>query len=222
MRTIDAATLTSLQSRIGVVAHLLVWIAAKNRATGVTQTIGFTTQAQDTTHVIDGSSRLYLGAGTMLGVEPVVAEAGVTVRMQTIRLSGISAEVAQALRGYDARLAPLWLHRVLYRTAEMTAFDTPQLLFRGSIDQVKFTTPEIGGSGAVEVVVASAARDLTRGLALKKSDESQKLRSGDRFRRWADVTGRTTVWWGQRAFQQAPVRPTTGPVLPPQFHERPE
>ena len=46
--------------------------------------------------------------------------------------------------------------------------------------------------------MASQTRDLTRGLALKKSDESQKLRAGDRFRRYADVSGVPKTWWGQR------------------------
>jgi hypothetical protein len=61
-----------------------------------------------------------------------------------------------------------------------------------------------------EVTVASQTRDLTRGLRLKKSDESHQLRSGDRFRRYADVSGKVKVWWGQRPRSAPAPRPPSG------------
>lgn len=45
--------------------------------------------------------------------------------------------------------------------------------------------------------MVSVATSLTRSLALKKSDEAQKRRSGDRFRRYSDVSGAVDVWWGE-------------------------
>jgi hypothetical protein len=198
MRDVHPDVLTLLQARRGIVARLLVWIVAKNRTTGALEANGFWNGDQDATMTIAGESRLYVAAGALLGVEPVTEEIGATVRMQVIRLSGISPEAEQVLRGYEPRLAPVELHRMVFDPVTMAQVGAEQLLFRGAIDRVKIMTPAIGGPGVAEVTVASNARDLTRGLRLKKSDESQQLRSGDRFRRYADVSGKVKVWWGQK------------------------
>lgn len=196
MRDIHPDILTLLRERRGVVARLLVWVVPKNRTTGALQPTGFWNGDQDATMTIAGESRLYSAAGSLLGVDTVTEEDGLTVRMQVIRLSGISPEAEQVIRGYEPRLAPVELHRIIFDPITMSQVGTEQLLFRGAIDKVKITTPRKGGNGTVEVTVASQARDLTRGLRLKKSDESQQLRSGDRFRRYADVSGKVKVWWG--------------------------
>ena len=54
-----------------------------------------------------------------------------------------------------------------------------------------------GGEGGVELRIASAARALTRKLELKRSDASHRLRSGDRFRRYAEISGSVSTAWGE-------------------------
>lgn len=210
MRDIHPDILTLLRARRGIVARLLVWIVAKNRATGALEANGFWNGDQDATMTIAGESRLYVAAGALLGVEPVTEEIGATVRMQVIRLSGISPEAEQVLRGYEPRLAPVEVHRLVFDPLTMLRVGTEQTLFKGTIDRVKITTPAVGGAGVAEVTVASEARDLTRGLRLKKSDESHQLRSGDRFRRYADVSGKVKVWWGLKPRKAPTPSPPSG------------
>lgn len=210
MRDIHPDILTLLRARRGIVVRLLVWIVAKNRATGAPEAHGFWNGDQDATMTIEGESRLYGAAGALLGVEPVTEEIGATVRMQVIRLSGISAEAEQVLRGYEPRPAPFQLHRLVFDPLTMEQVGTAQFLFGGAIDRVKITTPQKGGAGVAEVTVASEARDLTRGLQLKKSDESHRRRSNDRFRRYADVSGKVKVWWGLKPRKAPTPSPPSG------------
>ena len=66
------------------------------------------------------------------------------------------------------------------------------------INSVDFPTSEPGGAPECVLEVVSETRVLTRGLALKKSDESQRTRGGDRFRRYGDISGAVPVYWGEK------------------------
>lgn len=117
--------------------------------------------------------------------------------MHTFSLSAISPEVEQAVRGYDARLAPVEVHGVVFDPVTNTMIGTPWLALRGWVDEVEIRTAVAGGEGGIDLRVASAARALTRTLSLKRGDSSQQLRSGDRFRRYAEISGTASVAWGE-------------------------
>ena len=74
--------------------------------------------------------------------------------------------------------------------------EEPHRVLTGFVDEVDLGTPAAGGTSSCVLGIATSARVLTQALALKKSDETQRLRSGDRFRRWGDVSGAVDVWWG--------------------------
>lgn len=198
MRSYDAATLTYLSSEPGVRAHTLVWIIAKDRSTGVATPLGLWTGDDHETITVGGSARNYYGAGTLMHVEPIIYQAGVTIRMQQLTFSPLAPEVAQVIRGYEPRLAAIEIHRALYSTTTGVLIAPPHQVFVGTIDDIMIETPAIGGSASVRITAASAARQLTRVLPQKKSDETQRLRSGDRFRRYADVTTEAEVFWGEK------------------------
>jgi len=207
MRSYSPATAAALASRAGLVAHVLVWASAKNRDTGAVEQIGFWTGDDHQDFTIDAEARSYFGAGGMLEIAPLVMQAGIVVRMQRLVLSPLAPEVAQLFRGYDARLAPVQIHRALFDPDTRDLVDTPHLLFRGWIDAASIVTPEAGGAAQIEVTLAGAARALTRSLPGKRSDEAQQRRAGDRFRRHVDVSGAVEVWWGaRRAAATPPVR----------------
>ena len=198
MRTFDSPTATYLAARAGTVIRILIWAQAKNRSTGLTETLGLWTGAEDRAFTIEGAARTYFGAGTVMQVPPITYSTGLAVRMQRLTLSPLAPAVADLIRTYDCRFAPLQIHRALFSTDDGALVAEPHRVFKGFIDEVEVVTPEASGEARCEVTVASSARLLTRTLALKKSDETQRLRSGDRFRKYVDVSGAVKVAWGER------------------------
>ncbi|OHC52150.1 MAG: hypothetical protein A3D16_08640 [Rhodobacterales bacterium RIFCSPHIGHO2_02_FULL_62_130] len=175
-----------------------MWVQARNRSTGATETMGLWTGEEDRDFSIEGGTRTYHGAGALLGLDQIVMQTGLTVRMQRVSLAPIAAEVAQMLRGYDAGLAPAEIHRALFDPMSGDLIAEPKRLWKGVIDTAPIHTAEIGGQSTVDVALASAARALTKGLSLTKSDAVQSLRGGDRFRRYQDVTGKVSTVWGEK------------------------
>ena len=210
-------TAAYLAARDGYHAEILIWVKARNRATGTEEALGLWTGAEDMGFVIDGDTRTYSGAGAMLSAEPIIYAIGLDVRVQRFKLSGIDETVAQLVRGFDARLAPIEVHRALFDPNSGALIDAPELRFRGVVDELPIHTPETGGEAYIDLVAASQSRDLTRTLSLRKSDESQRLRGGDRFRQYADVSGAVTTYWGEGGpsggflFQRIPARTNREP-----------
>ncbi|WP_323780170.1 hypothetical protein [Thalassovita sp.] len=197
MRNYDATTVAYLTGQTDLVAYGLLWVTAKDRDTGAPQTLGLWTGDDHHDFVIGGETRTYYGAGAVLGLGSITSQVGLEVRMQRFSLNALSTEVAQLLRGYDARFAPVELHRALFWPESMTLAAEPHRLFKGFVDEAPITTPPKGGTGRAEIVAASSARMLTIPLSLKKSDQTQRQRGDDRFRRYIDVSGQVDVWWGQ-------------------------
>lgn len=197
MKTLDTATRAALGARAGMVARALVWVRARNRATGALEAIGFWTGEDHRDFVIGGETRTYFGAGALLALPEFTVAAGLEVRMHEISLSALAPEVAQLLRGYEARFAPVEVHVATFAPESFALVAEPVRIFKGYIDAARIVTPKLGEAGSASITVASASRALTRGLALKKSDATQSLRQGDRFRRYTDVSGSVEVWWGE-------------------------
>jgi hypothetical protein len=198
MRSLTAPELAYIEADDGRVAHALIWITARNRSTGLPETMGLWTGEDHATFVIDGSPRLYFGAGTVVEIDDLTYAAGLTVQMQTARLSVLTPEVDQLLRGYDARLAPVEIHRALFYAGSGALVADPQRLFRGRIEEQPIATPVKGGPTSVQIRMASSVRELTRTLTLMKSDAALRARApGDRFRQYNTVSGAVDTAWGE-------------------------
>ena len=199
MRILDPASATYLAARTGVASRHMVHLVARNRATGAQEALGLWQGDDHLTIAIGGVNRTYYGAGGLIGVEPIRAGIGLEVRMLQIALSPLTPEVAQLLRGYDARLAPAEVHRALLSLETGQPIAEPIRVFRGWIDAVQIRTPEVGGTGEATVTLASAARGLTRALTLTRSDaEMRRRNAGDAFRSYSDIAGEVEVWWGEK------------------------
>lgn len=210
MRTFDAPTLAQFQNREAIVARILIWAVARNRTTGLPEALGLWTGAEDRSFTIAGDARTYHGAGAVMEVAPLVAESGLTVRMQRLVLSPISEAVATLIRTYDARFAAIEIHRALFDPVTTALVAEPHRVFKGIIDEVELPIDPDSGETRCEVTVASSARYLTRTLTLKRSDESQRLRSDDRFLRYADVSGEVDIYWGEK--RPAAEKPAASPT----------
>jgi hypothetical protein len=198
MRSFDTPTQAAFQNRTDLVARILVWAVARNRSTGLPEPLGLWTGSDDRSFTIGGSPRTYVGAGGLMGVPPLVAQAGITVRMQRLSLSPLNETVTTLIRTYDARFAAIEIHRALFDPVTSLLVSEPHRVFKGLIDEVELSIDPDSGTARCEVTVASSARYLTRTLTLKRSDESQRRRLGDRFMRYADVSGEVDVYWGER------------------------
>ena len=205
MRILDPTSTEYLSACTGVASRHMIHVVARNRATGAQEALGLWQGDDHLTIAINGVNRSYFGAGTLIGMEPIRAGIGLEVRMLQLALSPLTPEVALMLRGYDARLAPVEIHRGLLslETGQMIA--EPIRVFRGWVDEVKIRTGAVGETGEVSgnseatVTLASAARGLTRALTLTRSDaEMRRRNAGDRFRAYTDIAGEVGVWWGEK------------------------
>lgn len=202
MRSVDSLTEAAVQSRSGIIRRNFVWITAKNRTSGAEETMGLWNGDHDITiNVISGitglsTARDYVGCGPLLGIGPIPLVSDLTVRTVTVSLSPIDAAVEQAIRGYDPRQGKIEIHRGFYSLDNQIIVAPPIPRFVGRINKSPINTPAAGGEGSIEIECVSDSRELTRINPAKKSDETQKLRSGDRFRKYTTVAGEVSIFWG--------------------------
>lgn len=198
MRLYTPATAAYLASRRAFMGHVLLWISARNRKTGIREQIGFWTGADHDQFVIDGQTRLYYAAGSMLKMEPIRRQSGLKVRTHRVTLSQIAPEVQVLIREYDARHAPVEVHRALFDPMSEALIDTPHLLLSGFVDKATVSNAGKGASAEVAIEIASEARALTKPLSRSRSDATMRVRAkDDAFRLYAGQTETVEVKWGR-------------------------
>lgn len=202
---VDTATADALAAvpDTGIVPRQFVWITAKDRSTGAAVSTGFWSGLDTVTlNVISGEtglevSRDYIGNGSLLSVDAIALSIGLDVRTVGVTLSQIHPSVAAAARDNDPRLGQIEIHRGLFDTKSHLLIAAPRLHFIGKIDTVSFKTPTPGQEGGITLNCTSISSELTRTNSMRRSDEHSKLRSGDRFYRYAGVVGNWNYWWGE-------------------------
>lgn len=197
MKILSSAILAARQSRAGTLVHGLIYVTAKTRDTGVPAPVGFWTGEDHQAFTINSVSRTYYGAGAALDLGETVSEVGIVIRTRTVRLSGLAPKVLDMAKAYEARLAPVEIHRAEFDPLTNALIDAPERVFKGWVDQIQWTQ----NAETVECVMtlASIARALTRTQTQKYSDASQRLRDvNDAFFQYVDVSGTTDVYWGEK------------------------
>ncbi|SMO98936.1 hypothetical protein SAMN06265173_1483 [Thalassovita litoralis] len=211
MRDYSIAEGSYLADLGAVVVRLLVWIEARNRSTGLVEATGFWTGQDVRSFSIGGVSRTYYGAGGLLGIEPIRASVGLSVRMHKLSLSRVPAEVQNLIHGYDARLAPVEVHRALFHPATRALISEPHRILKGTVEEMPVPRAVENTEAAMSITVASAARSLTRALTVRKSDAAQRaVNSDDRGREYAATSGAVGVFWNQMENRGSP--PPTAPA----------
>lgn len=196
MKTLSPTLSAYLAGSTGMEARILFWITVKDRTTGTPVTFGFWNGDDDQAFTINGSSRDYIGAGASGAPEPLTYRTGLTVATYSLDISSLAPAVQEAIRDYEPRMAPVEIHRALFDTQSKALLEEPHRLFKGQVDELPVTTPEVDGESTATVVMSSSAVFLTRTLTQTKSEAMQRLRSDDRFFRWTDVSGNVSVSWG--------------------------
>lgn len=145
-------------------------------------------------------SRNFVGGATLLDVPAVVDAIGLEARSISLGLDHISTAVGSPMDmvfGNNVRVARVELHRALFDPSTWNLVSTPHLIFAGRVDGASVDDAAAGGEGGLSLEVISNAIDLTRTSPAMESDEQQRRRSGDRFRRYGDTAGQVSTWWGQ-------------------------
>lgn len=202
MQVLPSAVSTLIDQRIGLVLQTLVWITAINRETGAAESMGLSSADTNQMITVDGQERLYFGAGGLIEVEPIAVNAGLEVRTVELVLAPLAPEIEMLMRGFDSRQAPVEIHRLILHPRTRAIVGAPTRRWKGRIDTEEIVSASEEQPGRAKLTVTSQAAEGTRGLALKKSDESQRLRrlpggGQDRFARHSDVSGAVPVKWGE-------------------------
>ncbi|PKP85817.1 MAG: hypothetical protein CVT80_00270 [Alphaproteobacteria bacterium HGW-Alphaproteobacteria-2] len=198
MRDLPQPVLTHLATRRQLATETLIWIIARNRQTGAPAPAGFWSGAYESEFTIAGEPRLYHGAGVLTDAVGVVSRKGLDVQRQEVRVSGLAPEVLALIRLYDLRGAPFQIHQAHLDPETMSLLAEPHLETEGAVETLEELRPAPGGEGGVTLRLASGMRALTFTVPLKKSDEAQKMRGGDRFRRYGDISGSVQTIWGEK------------------------
>lgn len=204
MRDISVEEQAARAERV-VIPRSLVYIWAKNRDTGAEEEMGFWNGVGNYDfQVYDGltgstETRTFTGCGSLLSVDNIQLAMDLSVRTVNVGLSQIDENVAQAIRGYDARNARIEIYCGLLNIENQQELVAPaRARFVGFVDQAVIATPAEGGTGSITLSCVSCTRELTRVNSDVRSDESQQRRyAGDRFFKDVGVTGQIEVFWGQ-------------------------
>lgn len=179
--------------------HALIWILLRNRVTGAQESLGLWSGADHRVITVGGVARTYYGVGAIIGLEDLVSAADFKVGEWSFQLSSLHAQVIEAVRAYDARLAPVEVHLWQWDGLTGQPKTAPEREFRGTIMEADLPTPEEGGTAVASVRCVSDAWRLTRGLTLKRSGAALEARhQGDKFRQYNEISGAVQVVWGEK------------------------
>lgn len=201
-KTLAVATLGAIASRSACVPRNFIWVLAKNRATGVVEGRGFWDEPEtvSTTVIsgVDGSEvvRAFQG-GAIDKLDAIPLVVGLADRTIQVTLAANHAAVDDLVRTLDPRFASVEIYRGHYDPATMLLVAVPTPRFLGKVNGTPIRTAAAGGEGTVTLSIVSHTRELSRTNPAKKSDEAQRRRSGDRFRRYNSVVSEIPVWWGE-------------------------
>lgn len=205
MRGSDLATIEALQqarSR-GIVPRSLVTITATSLVDGEPELFCFWDGVLPVDiEVVSGATgaleqRAFVADDALLKVSPIRVTSDLTIRPASFALNPLHPRVATMLANYSVRLAPVEIHRVPLDADSRLLVAAPRCRFLGFVETVKRRRPSAGSKGELTLNCISETVQLTRINPAKRSDESQKLRSGDRMMRYAEVAAEWDIPWGE-------------------------
>lgn len=211
VRVLDAATQGAVRDRSRIFPRDFVGCTVKDEA-GEPVFFGFTNFGEDVvTNVVDietGStvSRTFYGDNAPIqSMDPIPLKIGLEVDTTQVVLNQIHPIVQLMARGHDCRNAKVQIWRGYLDPVSMLLVAAPRSRRVGQINGLPIVTPAVGGQGSITLKVVSHTRELTRTNPAKKSDETYRLRSGDRFGQYAGTAGQWEIWWGElKSSQESP------------------
>ena len=204
MRDLDPAVLDAIVRR-EVMARDLLWITVRDFDDGTVHDFGFSTFVRNLEiPVVDGRTgatvaRVFTGVSGAFKVGSIALTADITVRTVDVDLPAIDATVAEMLRAYDVRNAPVQIYRAYLNPDTRSLLAAAKARFVGFVNKAPITTPAAGGTGSARLSCVSTTRELTRASTDVCSHESQLARSGgaDDFYIDTAVVGDWELFWGK-------------------------
>lgn len=141
----------------------------------------------------------FVGGATLLDVPAIVDAIGLEARSTSLAFDHTSKVVGSPMDmvyGNNVRVARVEIHRGVFDAATWQLASTPHLIFAGRVDGASVDDAVPESEGGLKIDVVPSVIDLTRTNPAMKSDEQQRLRSGDRFGRYGDTAGQVETWWG--------------------------
>lgn len=201
MRVFDSNTLNALSSDT-IIVREMVYIGGKDNS-GSPKSFGFWNGEDDVSisvvSLADGTtvSRTYIGGGSLNNIGVAPGKVGLDVRTIQIEMSRVHSGVIDMVRGNDIRNAVVETHKVLFDTTAGQVIGPAYGEFFGEVNGAPINTPARAGTGSVMIKCVSVTRELTFTNTALKSDETQKLRSGDRFYKYTGVAPEWPIFWGE-------------------------
>lgn len=203
MKTLDSATQDAIQDRNRVIPRNFVLFTVKD-SEGADVRFGFTDYGEDVTlNIVDGLtgdvvSRTYYGDNDpILAIDPIPQKIGLQVDTTRVVLNPFHPAVASMYRGHECRNAPAQIHRAYLSPGSMLPVANPLCRRLGWINKAPEEIGAAGASSELRIEIVSVTRELTRTNPAKRSDETQRLRNGDRFRRYSGTANKWQIWWGE-------------------------
>lgn len=203
MKAVDPATAAALQGaqESGLRLRDLATFRVRSFDGATTATFPFWSDIDTVTiQVVRGDTgaaeyRNFVGDGALLKVGQIILSSDLAIQTVTVTLSQVHATVQNMIRGYDCHQAQVEIHRVLFNPATNAVIGAAQCHFIGKVNKAPVTTPRSGEEGGIDLDCVAHIREMTRTNPAKKSDEAQKRRSDDRFRRHIGVAN-VKIFWG--------------------------
>jgi len=201
MRTLDPDVIAAYQAG-RIVKRNLLWITGRDRDTGDLHSIGFWDEVEAATITVNDGfgagavSRAFNAAGGLISVGNVPLTSDLSIRNVDVAISPLNADADQYLRGYDLKMQPVQIWRPLFDPDTWEIVANPEPRFVGFVDKAPVITPAEGGQATATLSCVSHTVELTRFNPDVRSDESQKLRGGDRQYQYTGVMGTRKIYWG--------------------------
>lgn len=154
-------------------------------------------------------TRLFLGGGHLVSIDPVVRSEGAVVRSHNLVLSGASPTVQNMVHGYNCQDA--LFQRFVGEIDQDTGLliDTPVCEFVGLVNTIDLNDGAlpVDGTGPAETAItvtvdSLAAALLTRNYAMRSLEQS-RLRDGDEIFKYADEAHHWSIRWGKESRSHA-------------------
>lgn len=204
MRAISSANQAALSGRV-LEARDFLWFVARNRETGLPETVGFYSDIENVTATVLNPetqtpvNRAYYGAGGLIEIADIPSVSVIQVQDVKIVMSQLDEMVEQAVRLYEIKQARVEIHRGLFDPVNKQLVDPAVVRFVGFVNEVRILTPsESQDGGGVEIICTSHTQELMRANPATRSHMDQILRSAsDNFFKDAAVVASWDYTWGE-------------------------